>query len=267
MSSLFSRLRISRRLGANGTPLNLADATNSTRARRKALEARIKREPGLKLLFIESVCTDPAVIASNIAVKVASGDPDYDGQDPLQAERDFRERIKHYEKSYEPLDPELDKGQTWCQMVNVGKQVRLLHFLYDLGQVLRTRAETDSFGAGHGQPNRRLFTIPHCLLPDESPPHTAIHLLYSGECEQNVTALFQIGKTCSRLSGKANPRRTYSSTASRSTTSRARLEATRRYQSRASSTCARCRLSSRKRLATSRSRCVSPCSRFSLCST
>lgn len=102
-----------------------ADATNSTRSRRKALEARIKREPGLKLLFIESVCTDPEVIAANIAVKVASGDPDYDGQDPAQAERDFRERIKHYEESYETMDPELDKGQTWCQMVNVGKQVRL----------------------------------------------------------------------------------------------------------------------------------------------
>lgn len=116
------------KLTGDGALQNSADATNSTRARRKALEARIKREPGLKLLFIESVCTDPAVIASNIAVKVASGDPDYDGQDPLQAERDFRERIKHYEKSYEPLDPELDKGQTWCQMVNVGKQVRFLQF-------------------------------------------------------------------------------------------------------------------------------------------
>ncbi|GAA6026612.1 hypothetical protein JCM8202_004505 [Rhodotorula sphaerocarpa] len=106
-----------------GGNVGIHDATNSTRSRRKALEARIKREPGLKLLFIESVCTDPEVIAANIAVKVASGDPDYDGQDPAQAERDFRERIKHYEESYETMDPELDKGQTWCQMVNVGKQV------------------------------------------------------------------------------------------------------------------------------------------------
>lgn len=101
-----------------------ADATNSTRKRRKALADRIKREPGLKLLFIESVCTDPAVIAANVAVKVASGDPDYDGQPPEEAERDFRERIKHYEESYEPMDPEKDKDLTWCQMVNVGKQVR-----------------------------------------------------------------------------------------------------------------------------------------------
>ncbi|BGP22653.1 Fructose-2,6-bisphosphatase [Rhodotorula toruloides] len=107
----------------DGGNVGIHDATNSTRARRRALFERIKREPGLKLLFIESVCTDPAVIAANIAVKVASGDPDYDGMPPEKAERDFRERIKHYEESYEPLDPELDKELTWCQMVNVGKQV------------------------------------------------------------------------------------------------------------------------------------------------
>lgn len=101
------------------------DATNSTRARRKALADRVSREPGLKLIFIESLCTDPQVIAANIAVKVASGDPDYDGQEPEQAERDFRERIKHYEQSYEPLDEKLDGEMTFCKMVNVGKQVRV----------------------------------------------------------------------------------------------------------------------------------------------
>lgn len=69
------------------------------------------------------MCTDPEVIAANIAVKVRSGDPDYDGMPPEQAERDFRARIKHYEKSYETMDPELDREVTYCQMVNVGKQV------------------------------------------------------------------------------------------------------------------------------------------------
>ena len=99
------------------------DATNSTRARRQALVDRIKREPGLRLLFIESVCTDVDVIAANIAVKVRSGDPDYDGMPPEQAERDFRERIKHYEKSYEAMDEILDRDVTYCKMVNVGTQV------------------------------------------------------------------------------------------------------------------------------------------------
>ncbi|GAA5881150.1 hypothetical protein JCM1840_001622 [Sporobolomyces johnsonii] len=106
-----------------GGNVGIHDATNSTRTRRKALADRVKREPGLKLLFIESVCTDPAVIAANIAVKVASGDPDYDGQEPSQAEKDFRERIKHYEESYQPLDEKLDEDMTYCKMVNVGKQV------------------------------------------------------------------------------------------------------------------------------------------------
>ncbi|GAA5943671.1 hypothetical protein JCM1841_003849 [Sporobolomyces salmonicolor] len=106
-----------------GGNVGIHDATNSTRARRKALADRVKREPGLRLLFIESVCTDPAVVAANIAVKVASGDPDYDGQEPSQAEKDFRERIKHYEESYQPLDEKLDGEMTYCKMVNVGKQV------------------------------------------------------------------------------------------------------------------------------------------------
>ncbi|KAI5480950.1 6-phosphofructo-2-kinase / fructose-2,6-bisphosphatase [Pseudohyphozyma bogoriensis] len=83
----------------------------------------IKREPGLKIIFIESMCTDPAMIAANIAVKVRSGDPDYDGMDPEQAERDFKERIRHYEDSYQTLDEELDKHVTYCKMVDVGKQV------------------------------------------------------------------------------------------------------------------------------------------------
>jgi len=108
------------------------DATNSTRARRKALADRIAREPGLKLIFIESLCTDPAVIAANIAVKVASGDPDYDGQEPEQAEKDFRERIKHYEDSYEPLEEKLDGESSYCKMVNVGKQVSNFYYFLDL---------------------------------------------------------------------------------------------------------------------------------------
>lgn len=104
------------------------DATNSTRARRQALIDRVKREPGLTLLFIESICTDPAVIAANIAVKVASGDPDYDGMPAEQAEKDFKERIRNYEASYQPLDEEIDREVTYCKMVNVGKQVRTILF-------------------------------------------------------------------------------------------------------------------------------------------
>jgi 6-phosphofructo-2-kinase / fructose-2,6-biphosphatase 2 len=76
------------------------------------------------LIFIESLCTDENIISTNIKHKVGSGDPDYDGMDPAIAERDFRERIKHYEESYETIDPE--KGErhlTWCKIQDVGNQV------------------------------------------------------------------------------------------------------------------------------------------------
>ena len=102
------------------------DATNSTRARRQALVDRVKKEPGLRIIFIESVCTEPDIIAANVKVKVSSGDPDYDGMEPEQAEKDFKDRIKHYEKSYQPLDEELDREVTYVKMINVGKQVRRL---------------------------------------------------------------------------------------------------------------------------------------------
>lgn len=99
------------------------DATNSTRPRRQAIYDRLKREPGIKVIFIESVATDPAVIAANIAVKVASGDPDYDGMDPAQAEKDFKSRIAHYESTYQPLDDELDKEYPYCKIIDIGRQV------------------------------------------------------------------------------------------------------------------------------------------------
>lgn len=167
------------------------DATNSTRKRRKALADRIKREPGLKLLFIESLCTDPAVIAANIAVKVASGDPDYDGQPPEQAERDFRERIKHYEESYEPFDPELDKDQTWCQMVNVGKQVRRRPPLALVRRLLLLNGELtpSPAPAGHGEPHRRLPPVAHRLLPHEPALDAALDLLYPGPSSPSPPSL------------------------------------------------------------------------------
>jgi len=109
-------------LKTGGGNVGIHDATNSTRARRSQLVKRIARERGMRLIFLESVCTDQTIIDRNIAVKVSSGDPDYDGMDPAQAERDFRERIKQYEKQYETLDPELDADLTYARIVDVGHQ-------------------------------------------------------------------------------------------------------------------------------------------------
>ncbi|KIK10385.1 hypothetical protein K443DRAFT_621839 [Laccaria amethystina LaAM-08-1] len=97
-----------------------ADATNSTRRRRASIEARVAKEKGIHLIFLESLCDDPAVIAANVALKVSSGDPDYKDTSPEVAKRDFLRRISEYEKVYETItEPHL----SYLQIVNVGSRV------------------------------------------------------------------------------------------------------------------------------------------------
>ncbi|POW01384.1 hypothetical protein PSTT_12501 [Puccinia striiformis] len=76
-----------------GGNVGIHDATNTTKARRKAIVDRVKKEKGISLIFLESICTDPQVIEANVDVKVASGDPDYDGQPRENAKKDFLARI------------------------------------------------------------------------------------------------------------------------------------------------------------------------------
>ncbi|KAG0230685.1 hypothetical protein BGW42_000803 [Actinomortierella wolfii] len=98
------------------------DATNSTRERRKMLLKRLESEPNCRVLFIESICTDPIVLAQNITMKLSS--PDYKGVNEQTAREDFRKRLENYEKAYQTLgDEEEDEGTPYCKLVNVGKKV------------------------------------------------------------------------------------------------------------------------------------------------
>lgn len=107
-----------------GGNVGIHDATNSSRKRRAAIAQRIAKEPDLKLIFLESLCTDPQVIAANIAVKVSSGDPDYAGMSPEAAKEDFLKRIKHYEETYESVDAHGDeKDLSYCKITDVGRSV------------------------------------------------------------------------------------------------------------------------------------------------
>lgn len=111
-------------LKEEGGNVGIHDATNSTISRRKKLYDRVNKEPGLKIVFLESVCTDQDVISANIKVKVASGDPDYDGIDKNLAEKDFRARIKTYEDNYEELGLTKNESKlSYCKIIDVGKQV------------------------------------------------------------------------------------------------------------------------------------------------
>ncbi|KAJ7454713.1 bifunctional 6-phosphofructo-2-kinase/fructose-2,6-bisphosphate 2-phosphatase [Mycena latifolia] len=104
----------------DGGNVGIHDATNSSRSRRAKLEARVKKEPGMMLIFLESICDDPAVIAANVALKVSSGDPDYKDTSPEEAKADFLRRIHEYEKVYETItEPHL----SYLRITNVGREV------------------------------------------------------------------------------------------------------------------------------------------------
>ncbi|MGK4008118.1 6-phosphofructo-2-kinase/fructose-2,6-bisphosphatase [Sorangium sp. So ce1036] len=105
---------------SSGGEVAIYDATNSTRARRNLVMERCK-EHGFPVVFIESICNDESIIETNVReTKLRS--PDYQGVDPEEALRDFRARIAHYARAYEPLgEPE----KSYIKIIDVGRQVVL----------------------------------------------------------------------------------------------------------------------------------------------
>ncbi|KAG8759980.1 Fructose-2,6-bisphosphatase [Serendipita sp. 396] len=103
-----------------GGNVAIHDATNSTKARRAKIEKRVSREPNFSLIFLESWCDDPDIIAANVDLKVSAGDPDYMNMSREVARADFLARIKQYEAVYETVtEPHL----SYMRIANVGSQV------------------------------------------------------------------------------------------------------------------------------------------------
>ncbi|RCH99486.1 hypothetical protein CU097_011088 [Rhizopus azygosporus] len=106
----------------SGGRVAIHDATNSTVQRRKLLIDRLSREPEIKILLLESVCTDKNVLERNFRLKLSG--PDYKDKDPVVALSDFRHRVANYERAYEPVGEwEEENDIQYCKLVNVGKKV------------------------------------------------------------------------------------------------------------------------------------------------
>ncbi|XP_024399319.1 6-phosphofructo-2-kinase/fructose-2,6-bisphosphatase [Physcomitrium patens] len=84
-----------------GGQVGVFDATNSTNARRNML---MKLAEGkCKIIFLETICNDRAMIDTNIELKIQQS-PDYaDMTDYEVALQDFKARLSNYEKMYEPV--------------------------------------------------------------------------------------------------------------------------------------------------------------------
>lgn len=103
--------------------VGIHDATNSTQARRAMLLERLRQEPDMCVLFVETICTDEALLEQNIQLKVNS--PDYRDQGKEAALRDFRERLRYYEARYESITQDENGGASYLKLINVGAKVLL----------------------------------------------------------------------------------------------------------------------------------------------
>ncbi|OBA24523.1 6PF2K-domain-containing protein [Metschnikowia bicuspidata var. bicuspidata NRRL YB-4993] len=105
--------------------VGILDATNSTVKRRLKVLKRIQERTNgeLKVLFLESICSDPAILDTNIRLKLSG--PDYRDMDPEIALKDFLGRLRNYEKAYETIDEveEATPGYQYVKMIDVGKKV------------------------------------------------------------------------------------------------------------------------------------------------
>lgn len=103
-----------------GGAVGIYDATNTTRRRRDHIREELAKV-GLHPLFIESICADPELVAANIReTKLRS--PDYAGVPEAEAVADFRLRIAHYERAYEPLGA----GETsYVKYIDVGRRIEI----------------------------------------------------------------------------------------------------------------------------------------------
>ena len=109
--------------GVDSGRVAIFDATNSTRERRRWIVDQLSALP-LKLLFIESICTDEAVVEKNIRIAKISN-CDYNGiMTPERAFEDFMQRVRNYEKEYQPMgvDPEED-DLSFIKLIDCGRRV------------------------------------------------------------------------------------------------------------------------------------------------
>jgi broad specificity phosphatase PhoE len=101
--------------------VGIYDATNSTRDRRAMIRARCAEE-GVRVVFVETLCSDPQVIDRNVReTKLHS--PDYVGVAPDDAVKDFLARIAHYERVYQTVED--DEGP-YVKLIDEGKKLSAL---------------------------------------------------------------------------------------------------------------------------------------------
>lgn len=101
--------------------VGILDATNSTTERREAILKRCHATDGVRVAFLESICTNEEVLQQNYAMKLRNAD--YSGWDEEAARKDFQVRAAMYETSYQTVDECEDGGQvSFMKILNCGEK-------------------------------------------------------------------------------------------------------------------------------------------------
>lgn len=100
--------------------VGIFDATNSTKERRRMILKKIhERNKFIKVLFLESICSDKETVEKNIRMKLLG--PDYKGKDPESSLSDFEGRLSNYMKKYETIED--DENVPYIKMIDIGKKI------------------------------------------------------------------------------------------------------------------------------------------------
>mmetsp|Transcript_42295 Transcript_42295/g.67728 ORF Transcript_42295/g.67728 Transcript_42295/m.67728 type:complete len:496 (-) Transcript_42295:2268-3755(-) len=136
------------------------DATNSTRERRSWIVSELKGiiEAKHKLIFLETCIRDEMLLESNIR-EMKETMPDYADTNQDEAVEDFKKRVEHYRKVYEPLNENDDAKTSWIRIVDGGRSItmncisgflpgKMVQFLMNIHTTLRP-----IYLSRHGQSN------------------------------------------------------------------------------------------------------------------
>ncbi|KAL9649757.1 hypothetical protein ABK040_009572 [Willaertia magna] len=104
------------------------DATNTTRERRQMIIDVLTNKENIQhridnhhIIFVESICNDSEIIEANVRdIKIKSDD--YKGVNPVDAIKDFIQRIKAYENAYETICDDFESKLSYIKMIDVGKK-------------------------------------------------------------------------------------------------------------------------------------------------
>ena len=133
----------------DGCRIAIFDATNSQRARREHILAKLA-DAGIgskRVIFVESICDDDALLEENIRT-VKTSTPDYRDSDPEEAIADFKRRRQMYADVYETLDDQADSDKAYIKVINCRQFVvnnirghlslKVVHFIMNLHPSKRT---------------------------------------------------------------------------------------------------------------------------------